>query len=426
MRTRFIVYALLALLATGCAGQRSAVPMPGQAGPDIKQSGTGHWVQLTPHVGSTIFRGIAAGSDGNMWFTNQAQLIRLSMAGGAHVFNLTFSEGGTTYSFGPIWLNTGADGKLYINCNNCVDPVVGGGIIGVFATNKFVMHRIPSKDIVGNNGFGVGPDGNTWFGEEGHIARITPAGTIAEYSYTSGETMNTGSTPVAGPDGNVWFTDYFKQKVGKINPTTHTVTEFDVSGECSGPQGLAVGTDNKLYFNCSSGSLASITTAGALGPAIANPYGTSNEPGDMVTGPNHHIWFATTTTTFGEYNESSGTLITHSPPFTSGDVLGLADGPDTNVWGANNAGFIDTYVLAVLNVTPKSLTFTGTGQMKALTATYNGTGTLSASSADTTIATVAPGGTAGTYVVTSQGAGRTKITIVDGLGNLFIISVTVT
>jgi virginiamycin B lyase len=431
MRTRLFAFSLSVLLAAGCGGQRATLPMPNQAPaagvtPNVIQGNGSHWKQFHPHTSSGIYRGITAGPKETLWFSDQANLVRMSMTGGIHEFVLTFTEGGMTFGFGPIWLTTGADGKLYLGCGNCTDPTAGGGVIGVATTGgKLTVHKVPSKDIVGSNGLAVGPDGNVWFAEMGHIAKITPGGAVSEYAYPSGESNNTSSTPVTGPDGNVWFTEYFKLKVAKIVPSTHVITEFDVSSECSGPQGLAVGTDNKLYFNCSSNTLASITTAGVLGPTIANQYGTPNEPGDVITGPNGHIWFATTTTTLGEYNESNGTLTGHLPPFSTGDVLGLAVGSDTNIWGTDNDGYIDVYILAQLSVTPKSLTFTGIGQMQTLTASYNGPSTLSAVSADTSIATVSPGNSKNTFVVTSVGVGSTKITVEDAIGNLVNIPVTV-
>lgn len=431
MRNRLFAFSLLLLLTAGCAGQRAAIPMPNQAPsagatPNVIQRNGSHWKQFHPKTSSPIYRGITAGPKETLWFSDQSNLVRISMTGGIHEFALTFVEGGITYGFNPLWLTLGADGKFYLGCSTCTDPTSGGGIIGVATTSgKLTVHKIPSKDLLGSNGLAVGPDGNVWFAEEGHIATITPGGAISEYAYPSGETQNTGSTPVTGPDGNIWFTDYFKLMVDNINPSTHAITQYDVSSECSGPQGLAVGSDNKLYFNCSSNSLASITTSGALGPTIGNPYGTSLSPGDIITGPDRHIWFATATTTLGEYNEGNGTLTGHVPPFTTGEVLGLAVGSDTNIWGTDNDGYIDVYILATLSVTPKNLTFTGIGQVQNLTAKYSGPSVLNAVSSDTSVATVAAGNQNNTFVVTSVGVGTAKITVEDAIGNLAIIPVTV-
>jgi streptogramin lyase len=363
-----------------------------------------------------------------MWFAdnNGFRLARLTMAGSLHEFLLTFVRGGIANGFQPLWMTVGSDNKFYVTCS-CTDPSTGGGLIGVATTTgSFVVHDTPSKDTVGSNGLGVGNDGNVWFAEKSHIAVINSAGTITEFAYPSGETSNMSAGVVAGPDGNVWFTEYFKKRVGRINPTTHTIKEFDVSAKCSGPQGLAVGSDGKLYFNCDSSTLAKMTTAGAL-TTIPNPAGTALNANDVIRGSNSHIWVAggSQADILAEYNESTGTLTTHKAPFSTGVINTLAAGPDGNVWGTEGSFHVDVFILDSLSVTPTSLKFTAAGQNSILTAAYTGTGTLSATSANTAVATIVAGGTKNTFVVTAVAPGKTTVTVQDTLGNLFTIPVTV-
>ena len=444
MRTLFIV-ACVSLVLAGC-GYHGAAPMPATnpmrgsnaepglplAQPEVIQNGaTSHWKQFAPKTVSGIYRGIVAGPDKNMWFAdnNGNRLARLTMAGSLHEFPLTFVRGGVANGFPPLFMTVGSDGKFYMNCS-CTDPSTGAGLIGVATTGgSFVVHDTPSKDTVGSNGLAAGPDGNVWFAETSHIAVIKiPAGTITEFPYPSGETKNATAGVVAGPpgDGNVWFTEYFKKKIGRINPTTHAIKEFDVSASCSGPQGLAVGSDGKLYFNCDSSTLAKMTTAGVL-TKIANPAGTALQANGVIKGPNNHIWVSggSQSDILAEYNESTGTLTTHTAPFSTGIINTLAAGPDGNIWGTEGATHVDVFILDNLSVTPTSLKFTAVGQKSVLTATYGGSGVLSATSANTAVATVAAGGTKNTFVVTAAGPGKTTVTIQDGLGNLFNVTVTV-
>ena len=399
------------------------------AQPEVVQNGaTSHWKQFAPKTFSGVYRGIVTGADKNMWFAdnNGNRLARFTMAGSLHEFPLNFVRSGITYGFPPLWMAVGSDNKFYINCG-CTDPSTGGGLLGVATTaGSFVVHDIPSTDHVGSNGLAVGPDGNVWFAETSHIAVITPTGVISEFSYPSGETSNYAAGVAAGPDGNVWFTEYFKKRVARINPTTHAIKEFDVSASCTGPQGLAVGSDSKLYFSCTSSLLAKMTTAGAL-TTIPNSAGIALSPNDVIKGPNNHIWVAggSQGDILAEYNEGTGSLTTHIAPFSTGIINTLAAGPDGNVWGTEGATHVDVFILDNLSVTPSSLKFTAVGQKSGLTATYTGTGTLTAKSANTAVATVAAGVTKNTFVVTATGSGKTTITIQDGLGNLFNISVTV-
>ena len=436
-----LTVAMLAVALASCGGLHSLSPSPGnnnvnamnpEAMPQVLENGviSSHWKRFTPKTLSGIYRGIVVGSDKNIWFAdnNGSALVRLSMTGGFHEFPLRFTEGGITYSFAPLFVAVGSDGKFYLNGTN--DPVTGKGLIGVLTTaGKFVVYHTPSGDTLSGNGLGLGSDGNVWFAETSHIAKITTAGSITEFKYPSGENSNTASNAIAGPDGNVWFTEYFKKKVAKINPSTHAIMEFDVSSDCSGASGLAVGSDGKLYFACGFSFLGKITTSGAL-TAIPDSNGMLALPDDIVQGPSHHIWLASNNNgILGEYNESTGSLTFHTVPATLtsvGEWQGLAYGPDGNIWMPENCcNHIDVYVFVDLTVKPTSLTFTGIGQAQGLTATYSGSGALTAVSASTLIATVSPGATKNTFVVTSRGVGKTTITVQDAIGNLFHITVTV-
>jgi len=430
---RRLASALLLIAAGGCAAhQVVTAPVGGSqvVTPWVIQNGKsqGHWKLFTPKTQTTIYRGITAGPDGNVWFAdnNGHALVRTQMTGKSKPFQLSFTENGQTIGFQPLNPITGPDGKFYITTDNA-DPKNNAGMIGVLTTSGgFKIHDSPSKDNLGNNGLAVGPDGNVWFAEQAHIAKITPAGAITEFAYPSGLNDNAGAGVVTGPDHKVWFTEYFTHKVANIDPTTNAITEFDVNGVgCSGPQGMAAGTDGDLYFNCSATTIAKITTSGAT-TVINNPYGEAGPPQDMVTGPNGHIWFNTNGNVIAEYNEGNGVLTGHTSPFsTNGLMIDLTSGPDGNIWSATNGGNLEVYALVTLSVSPKRLNFTGTGQQQTLTATYHGPSTLTAVSASPSVATVAPGQAANTFVVTSVGAGTTKITVEDAIGNLFNVTVTV-
>jgi streptogramin lyase len=60
----------------------------------------------------------------------------------------------------------------------------------------------------------AGPDGNMWFTERqsGKLGRITPAGTITEFSVDSASAPNGIAT---GPDGNLWFAEQLTSVIGK-------------------------------------------------------------------------------------------------------------------------------------------------------------------------------------------------------------------
>jgi autotransporter-associated beta strand protein len=109
--------------------------------------------------------GIAAGPDGNIWFTEPAtgRIGRITPAGGVTEFAVGISAG-----------------------------------------------AVPD-DIAAR------PDGNLWFTESSgdRIGRITTTGVVTEFSTG----ITPGSSPegiAAGPDGNIWFTEFLGNRIGNL------------------------------------------------------------------------------------------------------------------------------------------------------------------------------------------------------------------
>ena len=86
---------------------------------------------------------------------------------------------------------------------------------------------------------------------------------------------------------------------------------------------------------------------------------------------------------------------------------------------------VDVLVLAPLKVTPTKLTFSGAGQTKSVTVSEKGVSSWTASSSNASVATVAQGGSASTFDVTSVGAGTCRVKIADSSGNTVSVKVTV-
>jgi hypothetical protein len=96
----------------------------------------------------------------------------------------------------------------------------------------------------------------------------------------------------------------------------------------------------------------------------------------------------------------------------------------SNTLGATSAL---VFVRRILTVTPSSTTLFGGGQTATLSVTEQGyNGAWTASSSDTGTATVAPGSTSGTFVVTSVAVGACTVTVADKKSfNTFPVKVTV-
>ncbi len=227
---------------------------------------------------NTLPVGIAAGSDGALWFTerNAGQIGRVAIDGTVTEFPITTASG---Y---PYFIAAGPDGALWF-------PEYNGDRIGRITTAGVVTEfPVPTA---GSKPFGItaGPDGNLWFTEDlgNQVGRITTAGVVTEFPLPTASSGPQGI--VTGPDGNLWFTEYFANQIGRITPAG-VVTEFPIPTPASLPIGIASGPDGNLWFTESAtAQVARITPAGVV-TEFPTPTAAS-APNGIVVGPDGNVWF---------------------------------------------------------------------------------------------------------------------------------------
>ena len=145
---------LIALLATGTAA--AATP-------------AGSVTEFSAGIGAAAGLGtVAAGPDGNLWFTESSQ--------------------------------------------NRIGRITPSGVVTEFAAG-ITPGAAPA-------GIAAGPDGNMWFTESGsapRIGRITSLGVVTEFATGISALARLGSI-AAGSDGNLWFTELDGNRIGRITP----------------------------------------------------------------------------------------------------------------------------------------------------------------------------------------------------------------
>lgn len=409
---RSICIAAIAFALSGCGSAHPLLPQLTGTGGSVNhyvlQNGGSptNWTTFSPVGSGGLFSDAVIGPDKNLWFTeaNNERINRITMTGAVKFLNP---------SVVAFYLTVGADKKFYVT-NGDDDQI--GTITMTGVTNRFTT---PSGDHP--TGLTLGPDNNVWFMEFAHIAKITKAGVITEFPLPSAGIG--GSTITTGPDGNLWFTEYSTQKIGK-STTSGVVTEYPITPGCS-PGGIVKGPDGNLWFRCGA-NVGRITTGGVI-TLVATPTAGSGDTAieDMIIGPDGNPWFMDTNTGIHEINPTTLAITDFVPPNTGFNNTTLVMGPDGNVWVGAVRDVINVYIPNPLSVSPKSITFTGNGQMKTLTVTESGTHSWTAASSNTAIATVAPGAHANQFVVTSVATGKATITISDAIGNLFKVKVKV-
>ena len=275
----------------------------------------------------------------------------------------------------PDGITKGSDGNLWFteNASGQIGRMTPAGVFTEFALPAV---QPPAGSPAGTAGstphptaITAGPDGALWFtGIPGEIGRITTAGVVTEFALPAvpppaGSSPGTASTPAmptaiaAGPDGALWFTGV-PGEVGRIT-TTGVVTEFAVpeipppAGSSPGTAGtlatltsITAGPDGALWFTGVPGEVGRITTAGVVTefavPAIPPPAGSS--PGtagtpvtleDITAGPDGALWFTGVPGEVGRITTAGVVTEYATPNFNppgNGIVPTITTGPDGNLW----------------------------------------------------------------------------------------------
>ena len=209
----------------------------------------------------------------------------------------------------------------------------------------------------------AGPDGNMWVTEygTGRIVKVSGSGKITEFGAglpanggprgiarmtTSGRvtSFHVGGAPYAitkGPDGNVWFTDFARDRVGKITPTGRA-TEYDFALD-SHLFGITAGPDGNLWVSENSRSrIARVTPSGA----ITEYTGIHLSPHSITSGADGNLWFTEDNerigriTTAGKITEFSTAGLPISHAGGHGYATAISSGPDGNLWVTLDDGSI--------------------------------------------------------------------------------------
>ena len=181
--------------------------------------------------------GIAATSDGNIWFTdfNLNAVGRLDPSTRAFTFYNIPTPNAT-----PAGITLGPDGALWF-------AELNGNQIGRIDTMGIITEY---GTATGPDRITLGPDGNLWFTEpfNGKIGRITTSGVITEFALPAQAQLR---DIVAGPDGNLWFTEYNTNQLAKITPDGVVTIVQKVRG---GPWGIGRGAGNTIWLTVFDGN----------------------------------------------------------------------------------------------------------------------------------------------------------------------------
>lgn len=177
--------------------------------------------RMTPTGAVTRFRNglspneipqnITMGPDGNLWFTARPDPNTFNPAGGK-VGRITTDGAITEFSLNrfqhilPQSIAAGADGNLWFTVSGSSGEQPIGRITTEGATTYFAANSANPTNLTS------GRDGNLWFtnnqGPTKDIGRVTPDGAVTTFSTGITQDPSTELRSItSGPDGNLWFAE---------------------------------------------------------------------------------------------------------------------------------------------------------------------------------------------------------------------------
>lgn len=227
---------------------------------------------------------IIGASDGSLWFTefNANKIAKATTTGTVTEFSTLFAPPPNDNPYGLV---DRGDGNVWYVAN-------GSSRVGYVSYNGSLAGEtsIPTAGS-GPYGIATAPDNNLYYTESntdkiGRIANLF--GAQSEISLTAGTIPE---QIVRGPDGNLWFTENGRGNIGRLSPNSFSVTgEFPTLTPSSAPVGIAVGQDGALWFTESGlDKIGRITTGGTVSE-YASPVTGLGLKGIAVA-PDGSLWF---------------------------------------------------------------------------------------------------------------------------------------
>jgi streptogramin lyase len=296
---------------------------------------------------------IAAGSDGQIWFTNfNGHGIGRMTVGGRLTLQAPLPV--TQY---PEGIAAGSDGAMWFVSQGAPNTVNRIDEAGNVLSKELAVPLANPTHITS------GPEGSLWFTESaGKVIGKIPAATPLAVPDESRATADGPNAIAAGPDGNLWFTEYNASAIGRMKPSGET-TYFPLPKGIENPEGITAGPDGALWYTAlNPGTVVRISTDGAQQP-FQLPKETFTD--EITTGPDGALWFSA-----GDKIArltTAGAFETFPLPEGVG-LYSLAPGPDGNVW------FTEENVGAIGRITtPPNATTIGAGDVQSGQAKVAGT-----------------------------------------------------
>jgi virginiamycin B lyase len=295
----------------------------------------------TAHGGALA--AIAAGPDGNLWFTEHPGRIgRITPAGVATEF--------TGFPTGLLAIAAGPDGRMWFTEQPpLAAPRLGWLSVDGATRGSEPVGTDPSSLLLS---LVTGPDHVLWltsFGGTATLGRMTTAGVLTSFTPTYTPPSLPGQITV-GPDGALWYAEsgegFGDQRsstpsyrgIARVT-TSGAITAFPLRGRAGRavfPLDVTTGPDDALWFTAEPTTIGRMTTAGRFTLfTVRLPAGSSI--GSIVSSPDSNLWFSVGLGRIGRITRTGAVTIFRTPSHdpAPGD---LAVGADGNIWMTDETG----------------------------------------------------------------------------------------
>lgn len=217
--------------------------------------------------------GIVRAPDGSMWFTDRDANEVDRIAANGSLLRVPLEVGST-----PLGICVGPLNSLWVteNGDDVVDRISESGTV------------TKAADLGGGAapvGIVEGPDGNLWVAESNGIARVTPAGLVAQYALSIG----VGALRIIDGTGDeMWFVEEQGGRAGHIDTSGHITLLSTAFNE---PTGIALDSSGTVWIaEQGAGTIDHVSTQGnVLRYAVDSPFA---QPEDLIAAPDGTMWFS--------------------------------------------------------------------------------------------------------------------------------------
>jgi virginiamycin B lyase len=331
---------------------------------------------MLPSLGEEVFS-LASGPDKNVWAsalddsggTTPAHILRITPSGSIKDYQIPLPSAVDNEPI--LGLAAGSDGNVWFS-------VYDGAIIGrITPTGAVQKYSLPAGSKLQFYPPVLGSDGDLWFIDStGHYGKISPQGIITEYPSPAPGTI--AGTPLLCADGAMWFPlhpqpysqalEFLKVTTGGAatlySPTQvqsgdscphrsadgalwttggNTLVRTDTQGshqvftfDTSSPLNLVNGLDGTLWFY-GGYLLGEIMPNGR--PMLLVRLPQQNDPWiDLIAGPSGTFWFSSPNYVEDGsiFRLTTGGVVTEFDNPANDNIRQVILGPDQHIWFSNN------------------------------------------------------------------------------------------